>query len=293
MKPLSIIIGESASATPEIIEKYGFISVPFKVIWPEGENIPGENIFQKMRTISQTKITNGPKTSQPSIGIYKKIFEETLKDSEKVLYICLSSKLSGAYNAAIQARKMMTPETQSKVFIFDSLNADCSETLLAIKAKELAEKKLTIEDIIKQLEKDREEIKLFATLKTSAWLEAGGRINHALSIVIDQMQKIGMRPILMIKEGEIKPAMLKMQAKNPADALLKTLEDLTKEALIQGKTCRVILTHGDDKKEAENIKNEIESKYQGKIKIEFIGLSSPVIGAHIGPGALICCLTEN
>lgn len=293
MKPLSIIIGSSAPADQEIIDKYDFVSVPFKVIWPEGEALPGENIFEKMRNAAQAKITNGPKTSQPSIGIYKKAFEDALMISDRVLYISLSSKLSGAYNSAIQAQKMMAPENQSRVSIFDSLNADGSETIFAIKARELSERGLSVEEIINVLEKLRDEIKLFATLETSAWLEAGGRINHTLSIMIDQMQKRGMRPILMIKKGEIKPAMLQMQAKDSSTAILKTLDGLAKEILKKGKTCRIILTHGDNQKEIEVIKNEVEKKYQDKIRIEFIGLSSQVIGAHIGPGTVICCLSED
>jgi len=293
MKKLNIIIGESASATPEIIEKYDFISVPFKIIWEGSESLEGENLFQKMRAMSKIKITDGPKTSQPSLGIYKKAFEEALTTAEEVLYICLSSKLSGAYNSAIQAHKMLSPNQKEKVHIFDSLNADCSELMLAIKARELSNNGLETKDILEKLNILKDEIKLFASLETSAWLEAGGRIPHTLSVMVDQMQKIGMRPILMIKEGEIKPAMLKMQAKDPASALFKTLEDLGKDIISQGKRCRIIITHGDNYTEAEKVKNAIEEKYQGKIIIEFIGLIGPIIGAHIGPGALICCLTET
>ncbi|MDD4409546.1 MAG: DegV family protein [Candidatus Pacebacteria bacterium] len=293
MKKLNIMIGESSSASPKIIEKYGFISIPFKLIWEGTENIEGDNLFQKMRKAVEEKIQNGPKTSQPSIGIYKKAFEEALKDAEKVLYVCLSSKLSGAYNSAIQAHKMLTPENKEKVYIFDSLNADGSELMLAIKAKEFADEGMDVERIIERLDLLKNDIRLFASLESASWLEAGGRIPHALSVMVDQMQKLGMRPILMIKEGEIRPAMLKMQAKDPATALLKTLDDLSKEALKQGKNCRVIITHGDNINEVEKVREEIERKYPDRIRIEFIGLIGPVIGAHVGPGALICCLTED
>lgn len=294
MDTLKIIIGESASATPEIIEKYGFGVIPFKMIWEGSEQIEGENIFQRMRRVSSLgKIMNGPKTSQPSLGIYKKVFEDSLKDAENVLYICLSSKLSGAYNSAIQAHKLISSDNQKKVIIFDTQNADCSEAIFAIKAKELYDQGLGIEEIVKELELFKEDVKLIATLETSAWLEAGGRINHALSIMIDQMQKLGMRPVLMLKDGEIKPAMLKMQAKDPATALLKALDDIVKEPLEKGKKCRIIITHGDNGLEAEKIKASVDEKYGESVRTEFIGLIGPVIGAHVGPGSLICCITDK
>jgi DegV family protein with EDD domain len=293
MKKISILVGESASLTPEIIEKYDFVPIPFKLIWEEAENIEGSSIFEKMRKISQEKTLKGPKTSQPSIGVYKKTFEEALETAENVLYICLSSKLSGAYNSATQAYKILTPENQKRVFIFNSFSADSSETMVAIKARELANEGLEIQEIIEKLDALKDQVKLFASIETPIWLEAGGRLPHALSIMVEQMQKIGMRPILMLKEGEIKPAMLKTQAKDPATAVFKTLEDISKEILSKGKTCRAIITHGDSIEEAKKLEQEIKEKYGDKINIEFIGNIGPVIGAHVGPGALMCCLLEN
>jgi DegV family protein with EDD domain len=294
METLKIIIGESASATPEIIEKYGFGVIPFKMTWEGSEQVEGENIFQRMRRVSSLgKVINGPKTSQPSLGIYKKFFEDSLKDAENVLYICLSSKLSGAYNSAIQAHKMMSPDNQKRVVIFDTQNADCSEAIFAIRARELYEQGLGIIEIVKELELLKEDVKLIATLETSTWLEAGGRINHALSVMIDQMQKLGMRPVLMLKDGEIKPAMLKMQAKDPATALLKALDDIVKGPIERGKKCRIIITHGDNEIEAEKIRISVTEKYGESVRTEFIGLIGPVIGAHVGPGSLICCITDK
>ncbi|MCK9393464.1 MAG: DegV family protein [Candidatus Paceibacterota bacterium] len=292
MKPLNIIIGTSASITKDIIEKYGFIVVDFKLIWEGEENIIGDNIFDKMREVAKTKITGGPKTSQPSIGVYKNSFEEGLRSAEEVICITISSKLSGAYNSAFQAIKMLTPEDQKRVFLFDSLNADAAESFIAIQAAKLSSEGLRSEKIIEELKDYSKNIKLFAALESADWLEAGGRINHSLAMLVNQMQKIGMRPILMIKDGEIKPSTLKMQASNTSSAILKELDVQIKEPLLQGKICRIIISHAGVPEDAEKIKNSILEKYKEKVEIEFISLTSCVIGAHVGPGALICCVTK-
>ncbi len=289
MKPLNIIIGSSAPATEQMLEKYDLITVPFKLTWEGIDGLNDNNLLEKMSNLSRSINGNGPKTSQPSIGIYKKAFEESLKNSEKVLYISISSKLSGAYNSAVQAKKMIAKELQDNIYIFDSMHADSSELMLAIKARELSNQGHSIEEVIEKLDSLKKEIKLFASIGTSAWLEAGGRISHTVAIMIEQMQKIGMRPIIIMKEGEIKPASLKIQSNDPATAVFKTFEELTKDM----KSCRIIITHGNAIEEAEKLKKMIEEKYTGELIIELIGSIGPIIGAHIGPGALICCLSET
>jgi len=292
MKPLSIVIGTSASITDEFVKKYDFSVVDFKLDWPRGEEIEGSNIYEKMKKVATGKISDGPKTSQPSIGIYKRAFEEGLQKSENVLYVSISSKLSGAYNSAMQAIKMMKAEEQGRVFIFDTLNADVAESFMAIRAAELSNEGLPIEDILKKLNEISKEVKLFGALESANWLEAGGRINHTMAVLINKMQDIGMRPILTMKEGEIKPATLKMQATDVATAILKELDSQIKPYLEKGKTCRVIISHAGAPSDADKVTSEAKEKYKDKIKIEYISSTSYVIGAHIGPGALICCACE-
>ncbi len=292
MKKLSIIIGESASITPEIVNKFGFIIAPFVLEWPEGKNLKGENIFEKMREAEKQGIKTTPKTSQPSMGVFKKAFDEGLKNSESVMAITISSVISGTYNSAIQAKKMFDEETQKRIFVIDTFNADAGESLIAIKAAGMAEEGKSGEEIFKTIESLLPKTFLFGMLESPKWLEAGGRINHALAVILTQMQKIGMRPVLSVIDGEVKPANLRMQAKDTADALLKQIETVIKKPLSENRTCKIAISHADNLEEAQKLRTLIEDKYP-EIKIEFISLTSIVIGAHVGPGTLICCSIEN
>jgi len=292
MKNISIIIGESASITQELINKFDFIVAPFVMEWPEGENLKGNNIFEKMREAEKQGIKTTPKTSQPSIGVFKKAFEEALKNSESVLAITISAKISGTYNSAIQAKKMFDDETQKKIFVLDTVNADAAESLLAIKAAELAEQGMPGEEILKNLEILSTKTFLFGMLESPKWLEAGGRLSHALSVILTQMQKIGMRPVLSVIDGVIKPANLRMQAKDTADALFKQIESVIKKPLSESKACTIAISHADNLEEAQKLRTLIIDKYP-QVKIEFISVTSMVIGCHVGPGTLICCSIEN
>ena len=291
MKKATIIIGNSASISNEVVEKFGIIVVPFVMDWPEGEKLSGNNIFEKMRAAEKQGIKTTPKTSQPSIGLFKKAFEEALIDSESIVCITISSGISGTYNSATQARKMFDEEKQNRIFVLDSYNADAAESLIAIRAGELVEEGKDGKEIFETIEKLIPKTFLYGMLESPKWLEAGGRINHALAVILSQMQKIGMRPILSVKNGVIKPSNLKMQAKDTANALFKQLEDTLKKPLSEGEKCRVAISHADNLEEAQKLRGLIEEKYP-QVKIEFISITSIVIGAHVGPGTLICCSSE-
>jgi len=292
MNKTTIIIGESASISKEIIEKLGIVVVPFKIDWPEMEKLEGNNIFEKMRDAEKKGIKTTPKTSQPSMGTFKTAFDEALKEDGSVICITISSGISGTYNSAIQAKKMFKEEEQKRIFILDSFNADAAEGLLAIRAGELAQEGKDGEEILKILTDLSKNIFLFGMFDTPKWLEAGGRINHPLSVIFSQMQRMGMRPILSMKDGVIKPANLKMQAKDTANALFKQTESVIKKGIEEGKTCKIGISHADSIEEAEKLKKLFEENYP-QAKVEFIGMTSAAIGSHVGPGALICCSLEN
>jgi len=292
MKKTTIIAGESAPMTKEVSDRFGFVVVPFRIDWPEGENLPGNNIFEKMREAEKQGVKTTPKTTQPSMGTYKKAFDEALENSESIICITISSVISGTYNSAIQAKKLFDEETQKKIFVLDSYNADASESLLAIRAAELAEEGKSGEEIFKTLESLIPKTFLYGMLESPKWLEAGGRLSHTLSVILSQMQKIGMRPILSVIDGAVKPANLKMQAKDTANALFKQLEETIKKPMAEGKNCRVAISHADNLEQAQRLRNLIEEKYP-QVKFEFISVTSTVIGAHVGPGTLICCCLIN
>lgn len=280
----TIIAGESSSIPLELAQKNQIKLVPFVMDWEEGMLYEGKNIFEKMRDGKKKGMKTFPKTSQPSIGVYKKAFDEVLSQGQEIVCITISSQISGTYNSAIQAKKMLSEADQKKVFIFDTMNADATEALVAIKASELAQKGESAENIFNSL--DISKIHLFGMAESPRWLEAGGRLNSTVASLLEKMQSIGMRPVLGLKDGLIKPTTLKMQAKDTAEALLKEIKGLKNQKL------RLSITHADNLEEALILKSLIE-KDLPESKIEFINLVSTVIGAHAGPGTLIVCALED
>lgn len=293
MKSISLIIGESTSLPKEIIEKFKMVFVPFVVDWPEGKNLQGENLFQKMRKAAKEGIKNLPKTSQPSIGDYKKAFEEALARAEKAILITVSSKLSGAYNTACFAKRMLSQKLQERIEIIDSQTASMGEGLLAFKAAQLIEKgKIGFNEIVLSIKKMIPEVHIFCMLEDPKWLEAGGRLSHPLAILVRQMQKVGMRPLIGIKDGLIKPVSLKIKAKDVPTALFKELKNETRKKLENGKKIIVAIAHADNLNGAKRLQKMIEKGLKNT-KVVFSNLFDPVVGVHGGPGTLLCAWIED
>ncbi len=282
MKKISLIIGQTSSLPKEVIEEHGIVCVPYIVNWPEGEKIPGENIFQKMREAEKEGILTLPKTSQPSPGVFKKIFDEELKRAEKLIVLTLSSKLSGGYNSALQAREII-PE-KNRIFVLDTLNVTVGEGLIDLYVVKMIQEGKDEREILERFPQIIKNTHLFGMVEDPKWLERGGRISHSFALLLEKMQKIGMRPLIGVKNGKVKPVALKMKAKDVPEALFRELKKEV-EKIKDKKEIKIAIGHADNLEGAEKLK-ELIKKNLKEIEILFLGLIDPVIGVHVGPGSL-------
>jgi len=287
---IGIVTDEIADLLPKIVEKYQIEVVPFKIDWPDGENLAGDNIYQKMREAEKAGIKTLPKTSQASpkefLDAFKRQFE---KGFEEIVCITLSSKLSGGYNSACQARDILPEEQKNKVFIIDSYQATCGEALLVLKAIELIQEQRGVSEIIQELKNTIPNIYVYAFLKDPKWLEWGGRISHSQANWIRRLQKIGVRPLLGIKDGVVEQIGFRFGVKETPEAIFKEIETKSKKVRKNGKKIRVVITHCDNLEEAEKLKDILKNI---KAEVSFINLTGSVVGVHVGPGALIAGWTE-
>lgn len=291
MNKIGLVVDEGADLSQEIIEKYQMVVVPVKMDWPDLENLPGENTFQKMREAEKRGVKSFGKTSQPSPKDFLEAFKKQLERFDKIICITLTSKLSGTYNSANQAKNILPPEDQKRVFIVDSLSASCGEALSDLKAIDLIEQGKGIEEIVKELEKFIPQVYLYVILEDPKWIESSGRISSTIANWFRRMQKIGVRPILGFKKGLIKPIGIKAGAKDIPTALFHQLEAKTKKLRNQGKKIRVAITHGDNPEGAQRLKEMIEKELEGT-EVAFINLIDNVLGVLVGPDAFVLAWSE-
>ncbi|MCF0115358.1 MAG: DegV family protein, partial [Erysipelotrichaceae bacterium] len=155
----------------------------------EGDEIDYRQIITLMKDGATIK------TSQPPIGEMMAFFEKLLETHEGVLYIPLSSGLSGTYQTACMA----AADYDGKVTIVDAKSACAPVQLLAKWAKEMLAKDYDVLEIKRKLE---EETYMYACIVPGdlIYLKRGGRIS-ATAAALGNVLKIV--PILSVDQGKI------------------------------------------------------------------------------------------
>lgn len=284
MREIGVITDGGAGFSQEAIKKYEIGVVPIKVFWPEIENLPGSNIFQKMREAERLKINSFGKTSQPSLKDFLDIFNEKLNNFEKIIGIFLSSKLSGTFNVANQARNFLKKDDQKRIFLIDSLNVSAGQALLVLKAIDLIKEDKSAEEISKDMERQVSLVQMIGIIPNTKWLKASGRISPFLANWMEKASKIGVWPVIKIKQGVLVPASVVFGTKEVPLAIFKKFEKEIKSYLTKEKV-KVVISHGDDLKSALKLK-EMAEKISEKIEVVSLNLIDDVIGSIAGPDTI-------
>lgn len=284
MEKIGLVFDEVCDLPQEIVESNRIGIVRFKLDFQDLADIPG-NIYEKVREGERRGIKSLIKTSQPSINDFLSAFKEKLKEFEEVLCITFSSKISGTYNSAMQAKKFLAQEFQNKVHVFDSTHGSGSEGLIGLKALSLIKEKLKVEEIIDRLKKDLPNFKLIAMYKSPKWLEASGRISGLMPMMISQAEKMNIKPLFGIKDGKLTIIGIKKNIKDLPAALFEEFEKTTEKFRTAGRKISVAITHADSSDQANKLKEMILNLKN--TEIAFINLVCFPVGGHIGPDTLI------
>lgn len=285
------IVAETATGLPqEIIEKYQIGQVPVKLDWPDLDNMPGENTFEKMKELEKRKIKSFGKTSQPSPKDFLDVYKKQLESCEKIICITVTSKLSGSHNSAVQAVKFLKTENQGKILVIDSLSASVGQGLLILKTIELIEQGKEVEEIVKEIKQLIPKAHAFLIFKDPKYIEASGRISGLAAKVIRSAAKLGIRPVLAFKNGLLVPAGLKTGAKDIPTAMFKTFQQDIKKNKPQGEL-KVLISHGDDLNGAIRLKKMIEKDFNAKVFS--ITIIDNILGTLCGPETLILGWAEK
>jgi len=290
MKKIGLVIDEGSDLPKEFIDNHEISVIPFKFDLGEMKDLPG-NIYQKIEEAQERGIRAFIKTSQPSIGEFLSVFKEKLKNFSEVVCITISSKLSGTFNSAIQARNFLTKDVQDKISIIDSLNGTGGEGLLIIRVVDFIKKGLGVKAILDDLKEVIEKkIHLIGMLGDPKWFEASGRLPHFIAIWISRMQKMGLRPLIGLKRGIIKPIGIKRGVKDTAEALFQEFENRIARIKNLNYKIKVAITHAGNIQGAEKLKQMIQSLKN--TEIAFVNIIGTAIGGHVGPGTLILSWQE-
>lgn len=279
---IGIVVDNISALLPKILERYQIEVVSTILDWPELEKFPGENLYQKIREAWRQGSKTLPKTSQATPKSYFNAYKNQFQKFEKILCLTVSSKLSGCYNSAIQAKEMLTEKEKERVFVLDTFNGAAGQGLLVLKTIELIQEQREINEVIEETKKLIPKTHTYVIFQDPKGIESIGRVSQSQANWIRRMKKVGIHPIMEVKRGMLDKGGM-IFAKDISEALFKkTLKDSKKE---KGKKIRVIINHADYLEGAEKLKKLLKEKIGAEVS--FISEGPPIICAVTGPGTLI------
>ena len=217
-----------------------------------------------------------PKTSHPSPGEFKKLYEELFeKGYKKIISIHLSSKLSGTQQSAKVAKEMLE-KNEENVIVIDSNTVSIGLGYQTLCAANMVKNNLSIKDILAELEVIQSREKLYFVVSDINYLLKSGRIGKTKALIGDIFN---LRTILKIQDGEICLESNHIGESGAQKALIKIIKNEMSKGEID-----LSLSWGGTKKEKNSI-YKIEKGLEGLSEINVIQKSEigGTIGSHTGP----------
>jgi DegV family protein with EDD domain len=275
MKKIAIVTDSTAVMGEEYIASQdNLYTVPLQILFGEDEvyndgiDLTSGEFFAKMGESDTI-----PTTSQPSVGAVLDLFEELKNQYDEILYITISSNISGTFNTGLLAKNQMDG---IKVEVFDSLHTSVIQKLYVKEALSLANKGTSIDSIIKKLTKMREKSAIYLVVDDLRHLGRTGRVNN-MGAIVGSLLKI--KPILTFENGYIN---LKKKVRTLKKAYLEVVTILNEAQLDEN--AKIMIAHANGFEGAKRLQEAIEIIHPDK-EIE-IGELSPVISVHTGPNTV-------
>ena len=238
-----------------------------------GETLSYKDFYNKMREGAT------PTTSQINAHEFEEEFIKYIKNGDSIIYISLSSSLSGTFNSANIAKNNLKDEyPNANIYLVDSLSVSVGQGLLVAKACEMRDSGIGAEEIVNWLEENKRKVIHSILIDDLNHLKRGGRISGATAAIGGLLN---IKPTLFL-DDEVKLIQgEKIKGKKKA---LRFLVNEVREKAVDTENEILYICHGDCLEEAETLRDMIleEVKFKNVI-ISYVG---NVIGAHAGPGVL-------
>lgn len=283
MGKIAIVTDSCASIPEQLIESLNIHWVPYYI--HRGSEVLRDLVTVKPKTFYHwmAQATELPTTASPGPGDYLTIYEKLVEEQgiEEIVSIHMTSKGSGAYQAAVAAKSMakeMFPNL--RIEVIDTLNVSMCHGWMVIEAARAALSGATIENVMALVNKMIPKTRMIQTADTLKYLYMGGRIGKAKHLV---GTLLNIKPLISMENGVI-VSLGQARSRNRA---YQMMVDKVEAAVGSMGRIKIAYVHAIALEEVEKIKAMVEKRLTTVESI--ITELSPALGVHTGPGTAGIC----
>ena len=276
---VKIVTDSTSDLPPGLVQELDITVVPAYVgfggkTYRDGIDISQDEVYHKMVT------ENIPATtSQPPPADFANVYKELLRETDEIVSIQATSKLSGLYNSALLGKEMVSGG--SRIEVVDSLSVSMGLGLLTLAAARLAKAGEGLPRIVDEVRQSIPNIRLWGVFDTLKYLLRGGRIGRAKALL---GSVLNVKPMLTLRDGELHPAGV---VRTRAQGLERLITNLKNCLNVQD----VAIVHSTTPDEAQKLRERLSAFFdRSPIHISRLG---PALGVHGGPGALVLAVRQK
>ncbi len=268
------IVTDSVADLPsEVAQELGITVIPLTVrfgteVYRDGIDLTSEQFYDRLvhdKTL--------PVTSVPSPGSFAEAYDKLAEETDDILVISLTRKLSGTYEVALQSIGLM--KRKCRVEVVDSQWAVMAQGMIVIGAAKAARAGASLNEVVEVTRNNISRVDFRAAFDTLEYLKRGGRIGAAQAL-LGSMLKVN--PIITLRDGVIEPA-------GRARSRAKAIDYLYNFAMGFSHIDEMAVEDAACPDDAELLVERLGSKFP-KERI-YRSKTTPVIGTHTGPGLLL------
>jgi DegV family protein with EDD domain len=275
---VKIITDTLSDITEDLAAELGVTVVPLYVrfgeeIFRDRVDITSEEFYRRL--VSESAL---PSTTQPTPNDFLHVYNKLAAETDEILVIVVSSKLSGTYQSATQAKEMM--KNKCRIEVIDSLSVAMGMGLIVVKAVNAVKDGAGLDEVAQLVRRSISLTHVAYLLDTLKYLAKGGRIGKASSLL---GSLLSVKPILTMSEGELAPLTRVRSVHAGIDYLCSYAAGISN---IEG----MAVEHATTPDQADRLVERLGMIYP-KERI-YRAVISPVIGTYAGPNALALTILE-
>ncbi|MFC1933781.1 DegV family protein [Chloroflexota bacterium] len=270
---IKIVTDSIADLPSQVAQELGITVVPLNVrfgteVYRDGVDLTAEQFYDRLKHNKTL-----PVTSVPAPGTFAETYDKLAEETDEILVITLTSKLSGTYDVALQSIGLM--KKKCRVEVVDSQQAVMAQGFIAMAAAKASQSGASFDEVLDVVQSNIPRVDMRAAFDTLEYLERGGRIGKAQAL-LGSILKIN--PIIGLKDGEAFPF-------GRERSRAKAIDHLYNFAMSYSHIEEIAVEYATAFDEAEALAERLGAKFP-KERI-YRSMASPVIGTHTGPSLIM------
>ena len=276
---VKVVTDSTSDISAEVVQELGITVVPLyvhfgKETYQDGVDLSADEFYRRLMTEPEL-----PKTSAPSSGAFTETYERLAAETDEIISIHISTKLSATYNSALVGKSGM--KVDCRVEVIDSLSATIGLGILVIDAAKAALAGKSLDEVTAMVAEIIPRTHCIAVVDTMDYLYKGGRIGKAQALL---GSALNIKPLIAIQDGEIYPL---GRVRGLPKAIARIIELASKFHNIS----EMALAHTTTPDELEVVAERLAPLFpHGRIYKSRCG---PTIGTYLGPGCLVLAVIEE